>query len=487
MKIPSPKAKHESPVRRLEILYLASISTIAALLALGQVYILNELWRRSSARDEITQATRQLALDESLSQAVLSILADNDPAARQRHVEALRASVKSRRAELPAPPSTGVHADQTKASGAASNRVLLAARPHADAAIEAAATLLAKFNGDGSVPASAAETSQLVQTIIAAENAARETSGAAMVQVDTEGASQVSRLEHFESGLFALVMLVLVLEAVFVIGPAVRKIQAFMDDIRRSHEEMRSYATQLERSNKELEAFASVASHDLQEPLRKIQAFGDRLQSKCGAALEDQGRDYLDRIRNAAKRMQTLINDLLTFSRVTTKAQPFITTDLGSATREVINDLEVRIEEVHGRVDVSDLPMVEADPLQMRQLMQNLIGNALKYHRAEVPPVVKVYSKPVEDPSPESCQILVDDNGIGFEEIYAERIFTIFQRLHGRTEYEGTGVGLAVCRKIVERHGGSIRARSTPGEGSSFIVTLPIRQSKETVNDGISA
>jgi light-regulated signal transduction histidine kinase (bacteriophytochrome) len=190
--------------------------------------------------------------------------------------------------------------------------------------------------------------------------------------------------------------------------------------------------------------------------LRKIQAFSDRLRTKCAAALDDVGRDYLDRVQNAAKRMQTLINDLLTFCRVTTKAQPFVPTDLKGAALEVISDLEVRIEQVGGRVELAELPTVDADPLQMRQLMQKL------------------------------CQILVEDNGIGFEQVYADRIFTIFQRLHGRTEYEGTGVGLAVCRKIAERHGGSITAQSRLGEGSSFTVILPIRQMKEVANAGIS-
>ncbi len=151
----------------------------------------------------------------------------------------------------------------------------------------------------------------------------------------------------------------------------------------------------------------------------------------------------------------------------------------------MICDLEVRIEQVGGRVELGNLPTVDADPLQMRQLMQNLIGNALKYHRPEVPPVVQVSSKPVVGQSRDVCQILVEDNGIGFEEVYVDRIFTIFQRLHGRTEYEGTGVGLAVCRKIAERHGGTITARSTPGKGSSFMVTLPVRQPREVGNGGI--
>jgi light-regulated signal transduction histidine kinase (bacteriophytochrome) len=280
-----------------------------------------------------------------------------------------------------------------------------------------------------------------------------------------------------------------------VVSPAVKRIEAFMAEMYRSNEEMRSYATRLEQSNRELQDFASVASHDLQEPLRKVQAFSDRLKSKYAASIDDQGRDYLDRVQNAAKRMQTLINDLLTFCRVTTKAQPFVPVDIAAATRDVVSDLEVRIEQVRGRVELGELPTVEADPLQVRQLMQNLISNALKYYRPEEAPVVKVYSRPVRDdrnPAPadgrrELWEILVEDNGIGFDEVYNERIFTIFQRLHGRTEYEGTGIGLAVCRKIAERHGGSITARSTLGKGSTFVVTLPVRQPKEISANGYAA
>ena len=157
-----------------------------------------------------------------------------------------------------------------------------------------------------------------------------------------------------------------------------------------------------------------------------------------------------------------------------------------------MSDLEARIEQVNGRVEVGELPTVDADPLQVRQLMQNLIGNSLKYQRPDVPPVVSIYESSSHARTPARtrnappgpyCQILVEDNGIGFDEIYAEKIFTIFQRLHGRTEYEGTGVGLAVCRKIVERHGGTITARSTPGKGSTFMVTLPVRQPKEMTPD----
>ena len=239
--------------------------------------------------------------------------------------------------------------------------------------------------------------------------------------------------------------------------------------------ELNDANTELQRSNRELQDFAFVASHDLQEPLRKIQAFGDRLTTKHGPQLNDEARDYLSRMQGAAGRMYTLINDLLSFSRVTTKAQPFVPTGLNKIVREVLGDLEVRLQETEGRVDVEDLPTIDADGLQMRQLFQNLIGNALKFHRPAVAPVIKIKG---EKADPEMFVLTVTDNGIGFDEKYLDRIFTPFQRLHGRNEYDGTGIGLAVCRKIVERHGGTLTARSTPGEGSTFIATLPVKQEK---------
>jgi len=252
---------------------------------------------------------------------------------------------------------------------------------------------------------------------------------------------------------------------------------------KRAEEKLKIYAAQLERNNRELQDFAYVASHDLQEPLRKILAFGDRLKAKCGEALSEQGRDYLDRMQQAAGRMQTLINDLLSFSRVTTRAQPFSRVDLAEVAQGVLSDLETRVEQTGGRVEVSHLPVIDADPTQMRQLLQNLIGNALKFHRPDEAPLVKVSGQLLNgrhaaDQASDAglYQILVEDNGIGFDEKYLDRIFTVFQRLHGRTSYEGTGIGLAICRKIAERHRGSITAKSTPGQGATFIVTLPATQ-----------
>ncbi|MDB9373515.1 PAS domain-containing protein [Nodularia sphaerocarpa] len=237
---------------------------------------------------------------------------------------------------------------------------------------------------------------------------------------------------------------------------------------------------ELARSNQELQEFAFIASHDLQEPLRKIISFGDRLTTTSENDLSPQGRDYLERMQNAALRMQTLIKDLLTLSRVTTRAQPFVAVNLTQIAQEVLSDLEVTIQHTNGRVEVGDLPTIKADPLQMRQLLQNLIGNALKFHHPQTPPVVKVYSQILPSQFDqiavvsEICQITVEDNGIGLEQKYVDRIFNIFQRLHSRQEYQGTGMGLAICRKIAQRHQGVITVESQPGQGAKFMVKLPM-------------
>ncbi len=242
----------------------------------------------------------------------------------------------------------------------------------------------------------------------------------------------------------------------------------------------RQYAEELERTNRELgranselQDFAFVASHDLQEPLRKIQAFGERLNKMAGASLADEGRDYLNRMLSAAGRMRTMINDLLMLSRITTQGRPFETVKLTDLALEVRDDLEVRLENSEGEVHIDELPQVEGDRTQMRQLLLNLIGNAVKFHRPGVPP--RVHVSTTRDDG-RVVQIFIRDNGVGFEEQYLERIFQPFQRLHGMGQYEGSGIGLAICRKIVDRHGGMITAQSTPGEGSTFIVTLPTCQ-----------
>jgi two-component system, LuxR family, sensor kinase FixL len=265
-------------------------------------------------------------------------------------------------------------------------------------------------------------------------------------------------------------------------------LRTFLIDItqrKRAEQALQEQAEKLGRSNAELEQFAYVASHDLQEPLRKIQAFGDRLKTKYEQALGPEGIDYLARMQNAAARMQILIQDLLSLSRVASQAKPFAAVDLGDVVRTVVSDLEVRIDRVGGRVEVAALPVVWGDRGQLAQLLQNLIGNALKFQKPGEPPVVRVYSEFLRLPQSdaEAWQIVVQDNGIGFDEKYSERIFQIFQRLHGRSEYEGTGIGLAICRKIVDRHNGSIIANSTPGEGAKFVILLPHKLQGETAHE----
>lgn len=241
--------------------------------------------------------------------------------------------------------------------------------------------------------------------------------------------------------------------------------------------ELKAREAALRRSNQELESFASIASHDLQEPLRKIEAFGDRLKQRYQAALGEDGQMYVERMQSAVKRMRALINDLLDYSRVTTKARPFAPVSLSEVLAGVLSDLQMRIESSGGEIVVGPLPTIDADATQIRQLFQNLIANALKFHRPGVPPRVEITAVATVSAAGEPrVEIRVDDNGIGFDMKYAERIFGIFQRLHTRAEYEGTGIGLATCRKIVERHGGTITARSAPGEGATFIIELPVRQ-----------
>ncbi len=269
----------------------------------------------------------------------------------------------------------------------------------------------------------------------------------------------------------------------------IHEMKVAQEALRKSEEKLRQFMAQLERSNRELQDFAYVASHDLQEPLRKIVVFGERLKEKTCETLEAESRDYLERMQKAAARMQNLINELLTFSRVTTKAKPFEPVDLAEVARDVLSDLEGRIELVKGRVEAGTLPVIEAEALQMRQLLQNLIGNALKFRRPEAPPVVKVAAQIISGPRPQAgpdapeeklCRLTVSDNGIGFDEKYLDRIFNVFQRLHSRNEYEGTGMGLAIARKIAVFHHGDITARSKPGSGATFIVTLPVTHPKET-------
>ena len=253
-------------------------------------------------------------------------------------------------------------------------------------------------------------------------------------------------------------------------------VAAFMDitDRRKVEEQLQHYAQELERSNQALQEFAFIASHDLQEPLRKILMFGNSLQRHLNDNADKIVLDYLARMQNAAQRMQAMINGLLELSRVKTHAQEFTSVDLNRLVAEVVLDLEAQIRAVGGRVEIENLPTIAADELQMQLLFQNLIGNAIKFHQPDTPPVVRVSGRIHQAAKTPMVEIQVEDNGIGFEQKYASRIFQPFQRLHSRNEYEGTGLGLAICQKIIERHQGAIKVHSSPGQGSIFTFSIPL-------------
>jgi len=242
-------------------------------------------------------------------------------------------------------------------------------------------------------------------------------------------------------------------------------------ELKRAHDELATKARELERSNAELEQFAYVASHDLQEPLRMVSSYTQLIQRRYGGRLDGEAKEFMSYIVDGAARMKQLIEDLLAYSRVGTKGKEFRPVALEAPLKRAITNLRAAIEESGAAVTWDPLPSVEADEAQLAQLFQNLLGNALKFRGPSVP---RVHVGAVERES--EWQIQVADNGIGIEPQYFERIFMVFQRLHAMGDYPGTGIGLAICRKVVERHGGRIWVESKLGEGSRFIFTLPKRR-----------
>ncbi len=244
-------------------------------------------------------------------------------------------------------------------------------------------------------------------------------------------------------------------------------------------QELSLYAEELSRSNQELEDFAFVASHDLQEPLRKIRAFADRILTRYKGNIDDKGVDYLKRLNNAAIRMSTLIHDLLEFSRIKTRGKEFTPVDLNDVVNTAIDDLTIAIEESGAVIHNVELPSIEADLSQMRQVFLNILSNAIKFHKPELAPEITLQyctsTLPVNEVDVDYHDIRIKDNGVGFDQSYADKVFIPFQRLHSRDEYKGNGIGLAVCRRIIERHGGTIRVQSTLGEGTEFKILLPLK------------
>ena len=241
----------------------------------------------------------------------------------------------------------------------------------------------------------------------------------------------------------------------------------------------------LETANKDLDRFAFMASHDLQEPLRKIRTFSDLLQVQYSNSLDEEGKKHINRIHNAAQRMQALIRDLLTFSKISDEKIAFVKSDLNEVIQDIIKDFETTIAQKKVRVIIEPLPKLNVNPGLMRPLFYNLISNALKYTKSQGTPEIIIRSEtstiaePVNGTAAKNktfCRIYVQDNGIGFDQKYGEQIFEMFKRLHGNSEFEGTGIGLALCKKIVEKHNGFISALSKENDGATFIVSLPVKE-----------
>ena len=252
-------------------------------------------------------------------------------------------------------------------------------------------------------------------------------------------------------------------------GTLVTSVVRDITERKQAQQMLERHAAELERSNSELEQFAYVASHDLQEPLRMITSYSQLLERRYKDKLDGDALEFIDYVVDGAKRMQELINDLLAYSRVGTRGREFEPVDMEAVYKRVLGNLQLAIEEQQAEVSHDPLPMVQADGLQLVQLLQNLIANAIKFH-GDAAPKVHVSAERQN----QEVLFCVRDEGIGFEPQYAERIFQVFQRLHGKSQYPGTGIGLAICKKIVERHGGRIWVESQPGQGAKFYFTLPL-------------
>jgi light-regulated signal transduction histidine kinase (bacteriophytochrome) len=253
-----------------------------------------------------------------------------------------------------------------------------------------------------------------------------------------------------------------------------QRILAMQEDLQRRAAEvavlnnhLQHQNAQMQSLNAELEQFATIACHDLQEPLRKIQLFASRLVNHFSESSGSNEAVIVHSIFSTAARMKALISELFDLTQIDRTERRFVDVDLAKISQEVVKDLEIRLEETNGHVVIGDLPTVQGDPIQLRQLIQNLVSNGLKFRRPSAPPVVTISASPLQE-----LKIIVSDNGIGFEEQYLTRMFEPFQRLHSRAEYEGTGMGLAICKKIVDRHYGTITAHSAPGQGATFEVDL---------------
>ena len=253
------------------------------------------------------------------------------------------------------------------------------------------------------------------------------------------------------------------------------------EELQLSHEKLNIKASELNhinsrltQSNTELEKFAYIASHDLQEPLRKIQAFGDRLHKRVEVTADEKAIDYIERMQNASTRMRSLIDDLLKFSRVGSEEYTLKDTDLNTVLTDVLDDLHISIDEKNAIINIEKLPTIQGESKKLYHVFINILSNSLKFAKADEIPIITITSQQVNIENREYWQINIQDNGIGFEQQYDKKIFEVFQRLHGRSQYKGTGIGLAICKKIIEKHNGTISVKSELNKGTCFILLFNV-------------
>jgi light-regulated signal transduction histidine kinase (bacteriophytochrome) len=268
----------------------------------------------------------------------------------------------------------------------------------------------------------------------------------------------------------------------------IKERKASEEKIKQLNRQLLENIASLESANKDLDRFAFMASHDLQEPLRKIRMFSDRLHLKYQSLLDDDGKTNILRIQKAAERMQNLITDILTFSKIAVDRAAFVETNMNTLIEEILVDIDEEVKSKNAKITIEPLPVLSVNPGLIKPLFQNLISNSLKYSRKDVQPIIKITQETNAllngsngTAKDKYCKILIHDNGIGFDQKYAEEIFGMFKRLHHNSEFQGTGIGLALCKKIVEQHKGYISARSKINEGSTFIISLPLQQKEESV------
>ncbi|RPD38538.1 sensor histidine kinase [Chitinophaga barathri] len=318
-----------------------------------------------------------------------------------------------------------------------------------------------------------------------------------MILIEQAQLNEKTRMFHFFSGLSIPVVFVISLIAIligiysYVTLTREFRLQLHIETRMKSYQrELQENITLLNKTNKELEQFAYIASHDLQEPLRKISTFSDRLLTKHRNELPDEAGQLIDRMVAAVGRMRVLINDLLVFSRAgRITPESLVPIDLNEILQDVIGDLEVSLQEKKGSILFDQLPVIEGSDTGFHQLFLNLLSNSIKFAHPDRPLEIRIRRELITGREAGMasekkwgdtyCRISFEDNGIGFDQVYADRIFLLFQRLHGVSEYKGTGIGLAICKKIVDSHNGYISAFGTAGEGSTFVIVLPVKQKSD--------